>query len=234
VSSLSAGATVQYLAVVADNAGHSAHSESLTGVVSNPTVSIIAPQVGATLGSSPAISAVVSPDRPGTSVTFERRIGAGAWEAIGTDGSAPAYTVTDDASGIAEGSDVLYRAVVTQGGVTVQSTAVSARGGAAAQPDEVALPGTVNTAMGCGEDWAPWCDQAQMTLDPAAATWSITVDLPAGDYEFKVAIDRAWDLNYGAGGVPNGPNIKLSLTAPSSVTFTYDDATHVVDVTGAS
>jgi glycosidase len=234
VSALDPGTAVEYAAVVADNAGHTATSDSLTGVVSDPTISLTDPQVGATLGSSPVISATVSPDRPGTSVTFERRVGGGAWEAIGTDSSAPAYTFTDDASGIAPGTDVLYRAVVTQGAATVQSTAVSARGGAAAQPDEVALPGTVNSAMGCGEDWAPWCDQAQMALDPATSTWSITVDLPAGDYEYKIALNRTWDENFGEAGVRDGPNMKLSLTSESSVTFTYDNETHLVTVTGAA
>ncbi len=234
VSALDPGTAVEYAAVVADNAGHTATSEVVTGTVADPTIAMSSPLVGTTLGSAPVISAIVSPDRPGTSVTFERRVAGGEWETIGTDSSAPAYSMTDDASGFASGTDVLYRASVTQGGVTVQSTAVSTRGGAAAQPDEVALPGTVNSAMGCGEDWAPWCDQAQMTLDPTTSTWSITVDLPAGDYQYKIAIDRTWDLNYGAGGVPNGPNMSLSLTADSSVTFTYVDATHLVTVTGAT
>ena len=97
----------------------------------------------------------------------------------------------------------------------------------------MSLPGTVNSVMGCDEDWAPACDQAQLTLDEASKTWAITVDLPAGDYEYKIAIDGTWDVNYGAGGVGDGPNIPLELTANSTVTFTYDNATHLVTVTGA-
>jgi len=234
VSSLDPGTAVEYVAVVADNAGHTATSDSVTGVVADPTISITGPQVGATIGSSPVISAAVSPVRAHTSVRFERRVGGGEWEQIGTDSSAPTYSVIDDASGITPGTDVLYRAIVTQGPATVESTAVAARGGAAAQPDEVALPGTVNSVMGCGEDWAPWCDQAQMTLDPVTATWSITVDLPAGDYEFKVALNRSWDENYGAAGARDGTNIPLILTADSMVTFTYDNETHLVTVTAAT
>jgi hypothetical protein len=60
------------------------------------------------------------------------------------------------------------------------------------------------------------------------------VDLPAGDYEYKIAIDRAWEENYGVDGVPDGANIPLSLTADSTVTFTYDNESHVVTVSGAS
>ena len=234
VSALDPGASVEYVAVVGDNAGHTATSESLAGVVADPIVSMTGPQPGATLGSSPVISATVSPDRPGTSVTFQRRVAGGEWETIGTDDSAPAYSVADDTSGIAPGTDVLYRAVATQGPATVESTAISARGGSVAQPDAVALPGTVNSVMGCGEDWAPWCDQAQMTLDPATSLWSITVDLPAGDYEYKIAINRAWDENYGEAGVRDGANMKLSLASDSSVTFMYDNVTHLVTVIGAT
>ena len=51
--------------------------------------------------------------------------------------------------------------------------------------------------------------------------------MPAGAYEYKVAINRSWTENYGAGGAPGGANIPL--TAPGgTVTFTYDDATHVI------
>jgi hypothetical protein len=131
------------------------------------------------------------------------------------------------------GKDVEYRAVARQGDVTAQSAIFAGKSGALAQPDEVALPGTVNSVMGCGEDWAPWCDQAQMTLDPDTNLWSITVDLPAGSYEYKIAINRSWDENYGAGGVKDGPNIPLELTKDSTVTFTYDHSTHLVTVTGA-
>nr|WP_061966220.1 alpha-amylase family glycosyl hydrolase [Demequina aurantiaca] len=234
VSSLAPGTAVQYAAVVADNAGHTATSEFASAQVPAPEVNITSPEVGATLGSAPVISATVLPDRPGTSVMFQRQVDGGDWEEVGTDASAPVYTVIDDATELQDGADVLYRAIATQDGVEARSLALSTRAGALAQPDEVALPGTVNTAMGCGEDWAPWCDQAQMTLDADAATWSITVDLPAGDYEYKIAIDRAWDENYGVDGVPDGANIPLSLSADSTVTFTYDNETHVVTVEGAS
>lgn len=234
VSGLTPGTMVSYTAVVADNAGHTSRSAVATTEVAAPDVVITSPEVGATLGSAPMITATVSPDRPGTSVTFQRRVNGGEWEDIGTDASAPAYAVLDDTSTLLPGADVLYRAVATQNGIEARSLSLSTRGGALAQPDEVALPGTINSLMGCDEDWAPWCDQAQMTLDAEAATWSITVDLPAGDYEYKVAINREWTENYGVDGVPDGANIPLSLSADSTVTFTYDNESHQVTVSGAS
>ena len=46
-------------------------------------------------------------------------------------------------------------------------------------------------------------------------------------YEFKVAINRSWDENYGAGAVPGGANIPF--THPGGpVTFYYDHGTHWV------
>ena len=95
------------------------------------------------------------------------------------------------------------------------------------QPDAVSVPGTVNAAMGCPGDWQPECDQAQLTLDPDDHIWKGTYDLPAGNYFFKVAINRSWDENYGAGAVRGGADIPF--THPGGpVTFYYDHGTHWV------
>ena len=55
--------------------------------------------------------------------------------------------------------------------------------------------------------------------------------LPAGSYEAKVAINEAWDENYGQGGVPNGANIPFTVPADGAkVTFSYVAATHVLTI----
>ena len=43
-----------------------------------------------------------------------------------------------------------------------------------------------------------------MAFDPADRLWKLTADLPAGQYEFKAAINGSWDENYGQDGAPNG------------------------------
>jgi len=230
VSDLAPGTSVEYAAVASDGAGHDQTSQTITAAVPAPMVTLVTPAPGELLGDHPVIAATVSPHRVGTTVTIQRRAQGGDWEDIGIDNTAPVYSVTDDLTNVESGRDVEYRAVATQGSVTLESSIVAGKSGAEAQPNEVSLPGTVNSVMGCGEDWAPWCDEAQMTLDEATALWSITVDLPAGDYEYKIAIDRSWDLNYGAGGVKDGPNIPLSLDADTTVTFTFDNKTHLVTV----
>lgn len=99
------------------------------------------------------------------------------------------------------------------------------------QPETVSVPGTFNALVGCGGDWSPDCDAIQMAFDEETSLWIASFDLPAGSYEFKIAIERAWTENYGLGGVQDGPNIPLELEADSTVTFTYDHATHEIIAT---
>ncbi len=55
--------------------------------------------------------------------------------------------------------------------------------------------------------------------------------MPKGDWNFKVALNDSWDVNYGAGGAFNGGNIPLLLAGPAKITFSYDDTSHLVTFT---
>jgi arabinogalactan oligomer/maltooligosaccharide transport system substrate-binding protein len=94
----------------------------------------------------------------------------------------------------------------------------------------VNLPGTFQDSVGCGAEWDPAC-QATALEQGDDGLYTLTVDLPAGDYEYKVALDGAWTVNYGSDGAQDGPNYTLSLPADSTVTFTYNPETHLVEVT---
>jgi pullulanase-type alpha-1,6-glucosidase len=95
-------------------------------------------------------------------------------------------------------------------------------------PATVAVVGSLQSELGCPADWQPEC--AQTRLQPVAGSPGVfraTFDVPAGNYEYKVALNNSWDENYGAGGAPGGANIPI--TAPGGpVTFTYDHATHII------
>ena len=95
-------------------------------------------------------------------------------------------------------------------------------------PGVVALVGSLQSELGCPNDWAPECTQTR--LAPVAGSPGVfrgTFDVPAGAWEYKVALNGSWDENYGAGGAAGGANIPLP--APGGVvTFTYDHATHVI------
>jgi hypothetical protein len=92
----------------------------------------------------------------------------------------------------------------------------------------VSLPGSFNSEIGCAGDWDPACPQADLVYDPVSDRWTNTFTIPAGNWEYKVAIDDSWDENYGIGGALNGANIPLSLTEQTDVFFSYDPVTHVV------
>ncbi len=91
----------------------------------------------------------------------------------------------------------------------------------------VGLPGTIQSVVGCDGDWLPECENTLMALG-AGGAYYLTLNLPAGDYEYKVALNGGWDENYGAGGEQDGSNITLSVTEDSAVIFVYDPETHVV------
>ena len=90
------------------------------------------------------------------------------------------------------------------------------------------LPGSYQDSAGCGAEWDPACEATAMT-EGDGGLYTLTVELPAGDYEYKVALDGAWTVNYGSDGAQDGPNYTLSLPADGTVTFTYDPATHLVE-----
>ena len=91
----------------------------------------------------------------------------------------------------------------------------------------VNLPGTWQDQAGCGATWDPACAATGMVLG-TDGLYTLTVPLKAGSYEYKVALDGSWGVNYGSDGSLNGPNYTLTLAADAAVTFTYDPNTHLV------
>ncbi|WGL17491.1 pullulanase-type alpha-1,6-glucosidase [Microbulbifer bruguierae] len=107
--------------------------------------------------------------------------------------------------------------------------AVSVHGTALASTNSelsmVNIPGSLQTAIGCEGDWQPECAVSQLTYDEQDDIWQGSFPLPAGNYEYKVAINGSWDENYGGGADPGGPNIGLSLAATGPIKFIYDHET---------
>jgi hypothetical protein len=97
------------------------------------------------------------------------------------------------------------------------------------QPDAVAVAGDFNKILGAPEDWAPQYDEAQMEFNPLVQVWTITAELPAGFYTYKIALNRSWDENYGAFGARDGANHELNHDG-GPVTITYSHATRDIVV----
>ena len=170
---------------------------------------------------------------------YWRPVGATTWNLLGTDDNAP-FRVFHDVSGIPVDTPLEYRAVVKDAGGRVagdssttqvvappKSTVPENGDPAASQPTSVSVAGTLDTELGCPEDWMPSCPKAFMTLDGNDKIWKKTATLPEGPYAYKAALDGTWTENYGAGGVRDGSNIDVE-TADGTVTFYYDPRTHWV------
>jgi pullulanase len=97
-------------------------------------------------------------------------------------------------------------------------------------PASVGIPGNYQSETGCAGDWDPACPATQLIYDANGDIWRNTFSIsPAGAYEYKVALNGSWDVNYGLHALQNGPNIPLGTTgSPQSVTFYYDHKTHWV------
>ncbi|MBP1133776.1 glycosidase [Arthrobacter sp. PvP023] len=237
VTGLNPGTAVEYRAVVLDNGGHTSVSAARTGTVPSPVLAMQKPAEGSSVDGKVEVSATASPEKADYTVSFERSVGGGEWAPIGSDSSSPAYTVFDDltALGLADGTQVRYRATMSvPGAANVVSDIRTVVAGEIPQPDSVTVAGSLNSEMGCPDDWQPTCAKAFMTLDPADKVWRLTVpELPAGTYEFKAALNGGWDENYGVGGAFNGGNIVLEHPG-GAVTFRYDHTTHVLSPVYAS
>ncbi|MGH4120583.1 cell wall-binding repeat-containing protein [Clostridium sp.] len=96
---------------------------------------------------------------------------------------------------------------------------------------KVVLAGTIQGIDGSGT-WDPASDKTKLNYD-GNGNYSLTIkDVPAGNYEYKIAMG-SWDPeNYGANGVPFGANISLIVPVQEDVIFWYNDDSHnIVDST---
>ena len=74
-----------------------------------------------------------------------------------------------------------------------------------------------------------WDTDVPMTEDPAG-TWTAEQEFKAGD-EFKVRQGASWDVNFGADGVADGPNVVIEADGTYVVTLVYDGASATLTVT---
>jgi pullulanase-type alpha-1,6-glucosidase len=90
----------------------------------------------------------------------------------------------------------------------------------------VTVAGSMQSELGCPDDWQPGCAQTRLVFDAASDVWQATFTLPAGTYDYKAAIDGDWTENYGANAVRGGDDIHLTVPAAEPVTFVYSEHTH--------
>ena len=128
------------------------------------------------------------------------------------------------------GRGVVARIAVVAGLLT--GAVVVGEAGVRAEDRLVIVAGSLQSELGCAGDWDPACTATQ--LAPAGeGRYRTRFAVPAGSWELKVTVGGSWDENYGMGGVPNGPNIAVTIAGPAELDFVYDDATHQLTIAPA-
>jgi hypothetical protein len=101
-------------------------------------------------------------------------------------------------------------------------------------PTSVTIAGTMQSELGCPDDWQPACAQTHLLYDPDDDVWQGIFNVPAGTWEYKAALDDSWDENYGANAQRNGANLSFTLGATAAVKLYYDHETHWVTDSASS
>ncbi|QSO51641.1 type I pullulanase [Alicyclobacillus curvatus] len=104
-------------------------------------------------------------------------------------------------------------------GATVPVTAVS---NANYTQVDAALVGDFQQLLGAKSNWDPSSDKTKLT-QTGPDLYQFTATLPAGSYQYKVALNGTWDVSY--------PSQNVDLTVPSggrTVTFSYIPSTNQV------
>jgi alpha-amylase len=232
ISSINDGTRLNYRAVVRDNADHQRVSGSKDAVVPAPKLTIEAPAEGAEVFGTIEVRVTADPERASHVVRIQRKLPSDSdWVTVKRDDSSPVYTYYDDLSNVPVGTAIQYRAILDEPDGTRVVSSVRTVTRTAPQPlvDSVTVAGSLQSEIGCAGDWDPACAASHLTFNAKNGLWAGSFQLPAGDFEYKVAIDDSWDVNYGAGGAAGGSNIPISVPAGgASVTFVWDQVSHIV------
>ncbi|GAB3618841.1 hypothetical protein GCM10027417_01010 [Glutamicibacter endophyticus] len=200
----------------------------------NPELKLPAPGAGLN-GVSPVAADLGAGAWAETSFAW-RVVGSEQWQSLGTAEDATPR-VFHDVSELSDGTLIEYRAVSVNaaGERRAASSYASVGNDVSGAVDEqepepeislVTVPGSHNTEMGCVTDWDPACEAAKLSK-ASGGVYTGSFDVPAGDYEYKVALNGTWDVNYGAEGQPGGANLKYTHDG-GKVSFYFDPRTNIV------
>jgi alpha-amylase len=113
VADVEPGTTVQYRAIVLDNARHTRSSVVGSTTIAPPAIVLEAPPEGGRVRGIVEVRAIATPDHADNVVRFERSVNSGPFTTVATDDSSPVYTALDDTSSLPDQATVTYRAVLT-------------------------------------------------------------------------------------------------------------------------
>jgi hypothetical protein len=93
-------------------------------------------------------------------------------------------------------------------------------------PSAATIAGSFQDELGCPGEWQPDCASTHLGFDADDQVWQGVFHVPAGSYEYKLALNDSWTESYGSNATPGGANIALNLGIATDVKFYYDHETH--------
>jgi hypothetical protein len=97
--------------------------------------------------------------------------------------------------------------------------------------EHVTLVGDLQDQIGCPNEWDPTCTVTRLSFDTDDGQWHGTFDVPAGSYQWKIAVNDSFDENYGDGGAAGGSNLTLTVPAGGGTyRFSWNQVSHVPSV----
>ena len=94
----------------------------------------------------------------------------------------------------------------------------------ASSQTSVTIAGDLQQMLGCANNWDPSCSATFLTYDATDTVWQRLFNVPAGNWQYKAALNGSWDVSYGLNGTD--ANIPLNLGASADVKFYFDNKTH--------
>ena len=95
---------------------------------------------------------------------------------------------------------------------------------------QVVLTGSFQAALGCSINGDANCLNTALLFNSATGKFENDFNIPAGSYYFNVILNGDWaGNNFGYGGVPNGSFYSIYLCEATTVHFSYDPVTHIVN-----
>ncbi len=187
------------------------------------------PYPGAAVSGQTKVTATIDSDVWQQTSFSWRVVGSDTWTPLGvSEAGAPA--VYQDLAALPTGTLIEYRAVTTDAaGNHAASSTYGSVGIAVGEEDDpgaefeiymVNIPGTHQKDMGCADNWQPACEASKLLLIENGL-YKQSFTLPSGNYEYKVALNGSWDVNYGADGVFDGSNVKYDF-AGGDIDFYWD------------
>ena len=126
-------------------------------------------------------------------------------------------------------ASLVSAALVLAGSIAVPALAAAP---ASAAERTFTLVGSLQNELGCVDDWKPDCPQTALVSTDTEGVYAAEFEVPAGSFDYKVAVNNAWDESYGLNG--GGDDIPLTIAGPATLRFVFDDNTKRVGLEATS